>query len=296
MKRFAIAGLALFAIVVSVLGGTLPKAHAVTGGLTISPTSVDQEIAPGASYRGTVLVINQGDAEISYRIYATPYSVTGEEYKPYFSPVPGATDITSWFTFGKTDGTLKVAGQDSVAFTIKVPAGTGAGSYYGTIFAETEDKASGSGVITRKRVGSVVYVRVTGQTIEQGNVSAWSMPWLQRAPLSGAVKIANTGSVHFQSKVNVTISDLFGSTKFNLERDPKILPQKQRSVPIVWDKGASFGLFKVSGNVTYLGKTQKLPTKIVLIASMPMRIIGLCVLVVFIVGLVFLGKRRVARK
>src|SRR5690349_20528328 len=100
MKRLAIAAWAVLAVAVSALGFA-PKAHAATDGLTISPTSIDQQIKPGTTYQGSVLVINQGDTKFSYKVYATPYSVSGEEYKPYFSPIPGATDISSWFSFHK---------------------------------------------------------------------------------------------------------------------------------------------------------------------------------------------------
>jgi hypothetical protein len=296
MKKVAIASLAMVAIVASLLGTVTPKALAATGGLTISPTSINQEIAPGSNYKGTVLVINQGQTDIDYRVYATPYSVSGEDYNPYFAPIAGATDISSWFSFSKTSNTLKPGAQDSIAIAITVPKGVGAGSYYGTIFAETEDKSSASGVITRKRVGTVVYIRVSGKAIEQGNITAWSVPWLQRNPLSADLKLANSGSVHFQSTVNVTVSDVFGGNKFTYQRQPMILPQKLRSIPISWTNGATFGLFKVQGNVTYLGKTQKLQTKIVFIASTAMRLACLGFIAIVVFGLIFFGKKRVAKK
>ncbi len=295
MKRLT-ASLALLAIAVVFILSVTPKVFAATGGLTISPTSVDQQIAPGGSYHSTIMVINQGETNIDYRIYATPYSVSGEDYKPYFAPIQGATDISSWVSLSKTQSSLKPGSQDSIAFTITVPKGVGAGSYYGTIFAETVEKNNTSGVITRKRVGTVVYIQVTGKTISRGNIASWSVPWLQKAPLNASLKLANTGSVHYTATVNVKVSDLFGGSKFTYERQPKVLPQKLRNIPVVWDRGATFGLFKVSGSVTYLGKTQKLQTKIVFIASTTMRLVCVGFVAILIIGLVFLGKRRVAKK
>jgi hypothetical protein len=273
-------------------GVTTSTAHAASGGLTISPTSVDIKVAPGGSYKGNMLVINQGELDIKYKVYATPYSVSGEEYKPFFTPIKGAIDITKWFTFGRTGNTIKIGNQDTIPFTVSVPKGTGAGSYYGTVFAETEDKGS-SGVITHKRVGMVVYLRVTGDAVEKGSIDTWDVPWLQEAPFKASVKVANEGSVHFQSKVKVTISDLFGSEKYSYERDPEIIPQKLRSIPITWENGATFGLFKVGGEVEYLGKTEKLPTRLVFIANTPMRLLTIGMLLAFVV-LVFLGGKRVA--
>ncbi len=285
--------LALFLMLVCGLGAV--PVHAASGGLTISPTSIDKEIAPGSSYNDQILVINQGELDISYHVYATPYSVSGEEYKPYFSPIKGATDITKWFTFKNTGGVLKIGAQDTIPFTVSVPKGTNPGSYYATVFAETEDKGI-SGVVTRKRVGTVLYIRVAGNAVERGNIDTWSVPWLQRSPFTATVKIANSGSVHFQSDVKVTVSDLFGGPKFTFTRQPKILPQKLRDIPVAWENGSTFGLFKVGGTVTYLGKTEPLPTKYVFIASTGMRILTVGLLFSFTAVMIFVGRKRVASK
>jgi hypothetical protein len=296
MKKAILAHVGIFLLATFfAIGGFDAKARAANGGITISPTSVNKEIAPGASYKGEVIVINQGDVDVTYKVYATPYSVNGEEYKPYFAPVKGATDITDWITFASTGKTLKVGNDDHIAYTITVPKGVGAGSYYGTIFAETEDKGS-NGVITRKRVGTVVYIRVSGQAVEKGDIETWSVPWLQKSPLTANLRLANTGSVHFESKVKVTVSDIFGSKKYTYEREPKVLPQKNRKIPVSWQDGASFGLFKVGGEVNYLGKTEKLPTKYVFVANTPMRILTVLILAGFIASVIIVGKKRVAKK
>jgi len=285
-------GSLLVALLIIASGGIAHDAHAASGGLTISPTSVDVETAPGGSYSGNMLVINQGELDITYKVYATPYSVTGEDYQPYFTPVQGAVDITKWFNFPTTGNTIKVGNQDTIPYTISVPKGTGAGGYYATVFAETADKGS-AGVITHKRVGMIVYLRVSGNAVEAGSVDTWSVPWLQQAPMTADLKLANTGSVHYQAKVKVTVSDLFGTQKFSYERDPEILPQKLRSIPISWDNGATYGFFKVGGEVTYLNRTEQLPTRYVFIASVPMRLLTVSILLAFII-VVVLGSRRVA--
>ena len=139
----------------------------------------------------------------------------------------------------------------------------------------------------------IVYLRVSGNAVEAGSVDTWNVPWLQQAPMTADLKLANTGSVHYQAKVKVTVSDLFGTQKFSYERDPEILPQKLRSIPISWDNGATYGFFKVGGEVTYLNRTEQLPTRYVFIASVPMRLLTVSILLAFII-VVVLGSRRVA--
>lgn len=284
---------AVVALTVAVVGGATHDVYAASGGLTISPTSVDVQVPPGGSYQGHMLVINQSELDTDYTVYATPYSVSGEDYQPDFALIPGAVDITRWFTFGGAGGHLKIGDEATVPFTISVPAGTGASSYYATVFAETHDKG-GTGVIARKRVGMVVYLRVSGPATERGSVAAWNVPWLQEAPLTAQLKMANEGTIHFQSRITVTVSDLFGSQKFSYERTPEIIPQRLRGIPITWENGATFGLFTVSGDVSYLGKTEHLPTRIVFIATMPMRMLTVGLVLAFAATVVFWGRRRVA--
>lgn len=293
MKRLFLNKIVLggIAVILAVVGIVSPAAYAASGGLTISPTSADVKLKPGESYKGEMLVINQGELDVSYKVYATPYSVSGEEYKPYFTPVKGAVDITKWFTFGTTGSHLKIGSQDTIPYTVTVPKGTGAGSYFATIFAETEDKGN-AGVITRKRVGMVVYLRVLGDAIEKGSISSWSVPWVQEAPFKADIKMANEGSVHYHAKVTVRVSDLFGGVKLTYTRDPVVLPQKVRSIPVVWENGATFGLFKVEGDVQYLGKTEKLPTRLVFIASLPMRLVTIGMLAAFIAIVAILWRKR----
>jgi hypothetical protein len=292
MKSFIRTGVKVLfvTLVITLSGFAADTTHAAAGGLTLSPTSIDTEVAPGNTYTGQMSLLNQSDLTTSYKVYATPYSVSGEEYKPYFSPIKGATDITKWFSIKSTGGTLKVGAQDTIPFTITVPKGTGGGSYYATLFAETNESGT-TGVVTRKRVGMIIYLRVSGNVIEKGSVDQWNVPILQEAPLTATIKIANSGSVHFPAKTHVTISDLFGNQKFSYERSPEILPQKLRSTPITWQKGATLGFYKVNGEVSYLNKTEKLPTKFVFVANTSMRLLIIGVLLLLVISVVFIGRK-----
>lgn len=297
MKRFLRTSykVALLGFALAVIGINTQAARAATGGLTISPTSIDAKVAPGTTYKSNVQVINQGTDAFTYKLYVTPYNVSGEAYKPYFTPVKGAIDATQWISLSSQGGQLKGGSENTIPVSINVPKGTGAGSYYATVFAETEDKGD-SGVITRKRVGTILYLRVTGQAVERGSVESWSVPMLQQSPFKAKLRLNNTGSVHYNGDAKITVSDVFGKPKFIWERDPKVLPQKTRLLPIEWKDGARFGLFKVSGQVKYFNTTEKLPTRYVFVASPLLRIISLLVVVGFVAFVIYLGKKRVVSK
>ncbi len=266
-------------------------------GITISPTSVDEEISAGKNYSGKVMVINQGKVGYKYKVYATPYSVNGEDYSPAFTPIPGARDVTKWFTLkGNTDGYLKPDAQENISYTVDVPNDTPAGSYTAVIFAETSnDVSGGAGVVTKKRVGTIFYINVPGQADKRGSIASWSVKVLQNAPLTMTYRLANEGSLSYRANVKISVSDMFGNKKFVSDRNPAVVPQKIRKEEIKWENGGTFGLFKVNGEVKIYDQTHALPTKYVLVASASMRIAVFGLLLLFLVSLVVVIKNLVRR-
>ncbi len=263
---------------------------AASSGITISPTSVDQQISPGANYSGEVQILNKGDSDYAYKVYVAPYNVTDEEYRPDFSPLPGAPDLASWFSFSRTSGHLKTGAYELVKYVVDVPKNTKPGSYYAVIFVETQDKPT-NGVIAQKRVGTVLYIRAAGKAVEEGKIDAWSVPWLQRDPLTMTLKMTNSGTVHYRARVNTTVSDFFGGSTYKFDQHPAILPFKLRRIDIPWQNGAKFGLFRINGTVQYLGQTHTLPTQYVLVANTPMRIGMLSALLAFALTMIMFGKK-----
>lgn len=276
----------------------IPKTTHAAQAITITPTSIDKTINPGQTITGQTQVLNQADSPFDFKVYAAPYSVTGEEYDPSFTPIPGATDVTSWIKLKAAKTRLEPFSVSTLDYSIAVPADAKPGGYYAVIFAETESKVEGTGVTTQKRVGTVVYIKVAGDTIERGKVITWAVPWLQVPNLTQILRIENTGSAHFGATIKTSVKDLFGSTKLSYAQKRNVLPEKVRKVEIVWEKTPAFGVFKVDGSVEILGNTTQLDSKYVLVISQPIRRGILVVLGIMIVATLGrqLYKRRKAKR
>lgn len=263
----------------------IPRPTQAAQAITVTPTSIDKTILPGQTVKGQTQVLNQADSPFDFKVYAAPYSVTGEEYDPSFTPIPGATDVSSWIKLKAAKKRLEPFSVSPLDYIIAVPADAKPGGYYAVIFAETESKVEGTGVTTQKRVGTVAYIKVAGDTVERGRVITWSVPWLQEPNMIQTLRIENSGSSHFAATIRTTVKDLFGSTKLSYAQRRNVLPEKIRRVDIVWEKTPALGIFKVDGNVEILGNTTKLNTKYVLVMSQPIRR-GLLILLITIILLV----------
>lgn len=288
--------LAVLALTIGFFVAAGGHVHAATQNITLSPTSVDQTLQPGSVNKGTVEVLNTGDGEFSFSTYLKPFRVTGEDYQQEFTALPGAPEPTKWFQISASQSTIKPGKLVEISYTITVPKNTPAGGYYAVLFAETKAPPATNGVIVTNRVGEIFYITVAGPLTQQGKVASWESSLLQKPPLNSSLRIENSGNTHFLSTVQLSVKDIFGGTKFSFNTKKEVLPQTVRHIQIPWQKTPSFGLFKVSGSVSFLDKKETLASKYVLVMSQTARLIfaGLVVLVIGV--LVFLMYRKKSKK
>jgi hypothetical protein len=216
---------------------------------SIALTPVSQRFELKASEQGAnkVTVINDGDVDATFVVYARPYSIKNESYEPEFEKTSKSTDIYQWIEFDKTAYVLKAGERVDVPYEFKVPASAASGGHYAVIFVETQPKPGETdSVVRKKRIGSIIMATVDGELIKKGSTLETSISfWQTAAPLVGFSRVENTGNTDFQANVTMTVSDLLGSLKSSQSKDYVIYPDTIRRMPIEWREAPWFGLFKV---------------------------------------------------
>jgi hypothetical protein len=266
--------------------------------LTISPTQIDTTLSPGGVGDGDITVINDGADAYDYTVYATPYHVSGEGYTRSFSASPTTGDVSAWLTLPKGLQHLDPHGTGKVPYSLRVPAGAGGGGYYGAIFVEMQPRpVVGSGVVTKQRVGVIVYLRVDGGVKESGRLASFMMDfWQFEAPVKAQARMSNDGNVHFKAKISEHIDDLFGTTKASIALEREILPGTTRRLDLIWDHPPDLGLFWVNGTATFLNRTEALGGHSLLVISTRAAVaLGLIMLVLLISIVWWARGRRAAR-
>lgn len=264
-------------------------AHALQQDITITPTSVSPVINPGSAYHGSFQVVNQGKIPYKFIDYATPYNVKGEDYTPEFTVLPTAPNVVSWFNFSAPNANVNSGQSRNINYTITVPENTQAGGYYAAAFAETQYPKSSNGITLNERVGELFYIQVAGPVVKKGELLTWQSNFLQKAPLTSFIRLQDDGSIHYPADIQMQIKDIFGNTKYTLNSQKELLPQTIRKISLPWAKTPAFGLFKVSGNVSFLNHHETLSTKWVLVMSNTVRLIVAVIVVLFIL---FFGIQR----
>src|SRR5579872_2799558 len=70
--------------------------------ITLSPASTVISLPPGGSQLYNLSVLNDSAKSFSVSISASPYHVSGLDYKPGFSQLPGTTDASAWVKLTRT--------------------------------------------------------------------------------------------------------------------------------------------------------------------------------------------------
>lgn len=292
MKKRLIGLLVIFSSI-AILSGNFLAAQSNNGGgnedgenITISPAVARPNLKAGQDHSAKITVINNGSVDYTFIAYARPFSAQGEAYQADFETINEYTEAFSWIKFEKSSYELKAGENITVPYTIEVPEDARGGGHYAVIFAETQPKQEES-VARKKRVGSLVYATVDGSFTEKGSVEEFtSQKWFKNGPITSSLRIRNEGNTHFDTKTDITYSNIFGKAVYNDKQDRIVLPGTIRKFTTEWQKPPLFGVFKVSGNVSYLDKTETLPSSYILIMPlwlMAALAVGLLTIIVLVV-------------
>lgn len=260
--------------------------------ITLSPTSKQYQFDPGTTKDDKFTIINDGETDYEFKVFAQPYSVNGEEYEPDFFTVRENTDLEKWVKFPKSTYFLRAGQSVEVPYSVVVPADAIPGGHYGAIFAETQpsQRSNGTSIQRKSRVGSLVYATVNGKFETGGSFEGIRTTPLQfKPPIRSEVVLRNTGDTDFGVTTVFAVDDILGNRKLSETKEYRVLPKTKRAVQLQWDKAPSFGLFKVTTSAKFLDQ-QTSKTTYVLMA--PFGFYLTFVLLLFVAVIFFVQKRR----
>jgi hypothetical protein len=241
---------------------THPAAALNTGAsITIQPVVDRPAITAGQTTDGEFKILNDGETDYTFDVYAKPYTVSGLKYDQNFENETNYTQISRWISFPQTSYELKSGASVIVKYQIKTPASIPDGSQYAAIFAQTRAVASAekTGVTSSQRVGILIYARGNGKTIEKGEivkqnlayteqtlnddgevvdqkVFAQKSAWYQSAPVAVSAQVKNTGNVDFDVVAFVEIKNFFNGRKITetVKSTASVLPGTTRQIDNIW--------------------------------------------------------------
>lgn len=228
--------------------------------ITLSPVDKHFNVKPGETVNDTFVILNDGRTAYDFLTYTSPYSVDDRTYNPNYDDINAPrADAYKWVGFSQSRWHLEPRERVVVPFTLRVPEYASPGSHYGVLFAETQpDEKDKTNIVRKRRVGLIVHVTVAEGNRVEGRVSEIKIDQYQPfTPLTSTISVQNTGDSDFLAKSSISISDIFGSVKYQNNDERYILPDTTRDTSLSWEGSPWFGLYNVTVSTSVLGVETK---------------------------------------
>lgn len=230
-------------------------------GFTIFPAKLSLDIDKGAQQSSWIRVTNAGDSKVGVLVSVQDMIPTANSGTFNYVPkAPGVTSLVDWISIDKKVFNLKPNESKEVPFTIKVPADTSPGSRFAIVFFATGAPAEKGGQLSvSARVGALVFLTVPGdfkQTGEITNFRSNNKFLYQREPVIFKFDFSNTGTVYFEPKGTITITNIFGKITDTIPVEGQVvLPTGLRTITVAWPYGGwLFGIYKAHLAIAVTGK------------------------------------------
>lgn len=269
---------------------------------TLEITPVTKRLAMDAGERKTssITVKNNGDTDLSFYVYAKPYTNAADGDKQDFENENTYSQIHRWITIEDSDGeyvtkaeyTLKPKTSVEVKYLIQTPEDAPAGGQYAAIFVEAKPEGNGQGVIqTISRAGMILYASVNGETIRSAQVNDINASVAAiGSNINVRFTVANEGNIDFQAATEITISSVFGKELYHGNSVSTVLPETTKSVYTEWGDTPSFGIYRLEYNINALNINAK-GSRYVLVLSPILFALLIILLIATVCAIVFLVRK-----
>lgn len=270
-------------------------------GLEISPPLKEFSANPGQVVKTEVKLRNVTTQTLVTSSQLNDFVADGESGQPKLlldNTEQSPYSIKSWLgTIPSV--TLKPKEQKSIPITISVPADASPGGHYGVVrFTGLPPGVESTGVSLSASIGTLFLVKVSGNIVEQANISnmftsqSGKQRWLfETGPVNITEKIQNTGNVHFKPRGTVQVKNMFGreTALFQLnENGGNVLPSSTRRFDQTLNKKFLFGRYTAAADVVY-GSNNKIISRTISFWVIPYKLILIVLLAIVLI--IFLIRR-----
>lgn len=230
-------------------------------GFTIFPAKVSLTIDKGTEQSSWIRVTNAGDSKVGVLVSIQDVVPTANSGGFNYVPkAPGITSLVDWLSIDKKVFNLKPNESKEVPFTIKVPSDASPGSRFAIVFFATGAPTEKGGQLSvSARVGALVFLTVPGDFRQTGEIFNFRPDrkfLYQREPIIFKFDFQNTGTVYFEPKGAIIITNIFGKTTDTIPVEGQVvLPTGLRTITVAWPyNGWLFGVYKARLAISVTGK------------------------------------------
>jgi len=217
--------------------------------ITVGPAKIEYRVDTGTTISGNLFILNEGQEARTF--YAAFEKFTEVDGQKKFLPSEPA-ELAEWFKMEKSVS-LQAGEQKEIPFTIEVPQNAPPGGHFAVIWWGTASPdAKQVAIVTR--AGILVYLQVSGEVNERGEVIEFSLAngkfFVFKLPEDFVVNFQNQGNTYLKPQGEIAVKNIFGSAIADFKVNAKeriIFPENNQILDIAkkFDKlPFAFGFYK----------------------------------------------------
>ncbi len=224
-------------------------------GLTIEPVKVSHTLKPGESVSGQIKVTNRSNEKVKVEVNTKDFiPLEGTVTIQIIERAEGVTTVRDWISLepGYTF-ILPENKSQKVVYTISAPQNAEPGGHFGVALFKANKIAEDEGQLkVGAELGMLIFVTIPGSHLQKGDLLDFSAKkFVQKGPVNFRVDFENTGTVHFEPKGTIKITNLFGKEVASVPiAGQVVLPGGLRALSAAWPaSGLLLGRYKAEINI-----------------------------------------------
>lgn len=276
-----------------------PKAFA-QGTITAIPPRLDLQADPGQTVTASLKVRNDADIQQLFTISVDDFIVTDT----IGTPIPVSTSsnnrwsLKNWISAPEFIP-VDAHGTQVIKISIKVPLTGLPGGHYAMITYQPHGNIKPAdlkttGNFVAQRVGTLVYLQVTGPIVQNANVIKFATEkFHEQGPVEFAGSIQNLSDIHIDPKGTISIFSPFNTKVADIQVDAgNIFPEVIKDFSATWNQKWGYGRYRAELNLAY-GTAGGVLTAVIFFWLFPIRLViySLVGIVSILIVIILLNRR-----
>jgi len=270
----------VFLFIISALGLLIPG---ISSAITVGPAKLEYKTDPGQTTQGFLTLKNEGNTTQTFYPSFERFTENTNGEKIFTKEI---SDLATWFRMPSSVD-LKDGESKQIPFTIEVPADAPPGGHFAVIWWSAAPPNSNEPVAIVTRAGILVYMTVSGNISESGQITSFGTDrrLYFGLPISFTLSFHNGGNIYEKPRGNLRVTNIFGAVKADLPVNQfggQILPGNDKTFSMNWEgSGFFFGPYEATLNLSFGDKTATDTYWFILMSPLALIIFILLIIAVF---------------
>lgn len=268
-------------------------------GIIISPPSVERTEDPGTTGEGTLKITNTSATPITYNAFIRDFVVDNPDGIPHIltkNTLSTKYSASAWIGVSPNSFTLAPGKTQELTYYLQVPQDARPGGHYAAVMYEPQEAlgADGTGAGVETHVGTLFYIHVKGNIVENATVKSFNAGNFQEyGPVTINTQIANSSDTDIKPEGSITVKNILGHVAYSQPLEAhNIYPEAVRNFKNTIGHKFMFGPYTAELHATYGAANNRTLFASLSFFILPWKIVGIVLLAIIVIILLFIFLRR----